>query len=100
MTCKGGVCSRTTKDKKVIKALDRMNKPGQFTTEVHKTKEEAYEKGCADTTLLMEGIIADNWREGFDHGLWMQKNTDMNKYVSIGILVGGIVSAVIFAFFK
>lgn len=82
MACKNGQCSRTTKDKHVVKALDtlykskkkvsfdtirgevtfsaapRPNKPGIFTTE--KAKKEAFTKG---------------------------------------IMVGGIVSAIIFSFF-
>ncbi len=29
------------------------NKKGQFTSEVHKTKDEAYERGCLDTVETM-----------------------------------------------
>lgn len=89
MTCKNGKCDVKfkAKGKEVsFEAKPKPNKPGLHTTEVAMMK--AYEVGRDE-----------GFKAGFDLGLWMRKNTDQYKYISLGILIGGIVSAVIFDFF-
>jgi hypothetical protein len=90
MACKKGVCSRK-------------NKPGQFTTEVHNTKDDSYSegylKGSTDARIIMEGIISDQCQDGYKYGYDIRFTNDRDRYIALGILIGGIVAVILLSFF-